>query len=188
MSFGRKIMSVFTLAIAIIGFNTFATAQDTTDQDKESVERSERKGRFAKEGKRGKRGKRGRRGMRRDRGLQRMLSKLDLTDSQKSQIETIRGTQRTGNQPTREEAKSLMMKRRDGSITEAEKTRLGDIKNEMRNSAEQTKNTILALLTPEQTQKLEQMKAERKQRMEERRQMREQRRQDREQSTKTEGN
>ena len=188
MSFGRKIMSVFTLAIAIIGFNTFATAQDTTNQDKESVERSERKGRFGKEGKRGKRGKRGRRGMRRDRGLNRMLSKLDLTDAQKSQIQTIRETQRVSNQPTREEAKTLMMKRRDGSITEAEKARLGDIKTEMRNSAKQTKNSILALLTPEQTQKIEQMKADRKQRMQERRERRQQRRQERsEQPTKTEG-
>jgi Spy/CpxP family protein refolding chaperone len=175
-------MSVLTLAIAIIAFNSFVTAQETTNTDKNSVEKRERKmNRFGGEGKRGRGGKHGMRGMRGDRGmrgLMRSLSRLDLTETQKSQVKTILETQRTGGQPLREEARSLMMKRRDGTITEGEKTRLDEIRTEMKNSAELTKNSVLALLTPEQTQKLEQMKAERRQRMEERRQRWQQRRQE----------
>lgn len=185
MSFGRKIVSVITLAIAIAGLNTLAIAQDETpkDKDKSSVEKRQRKqGRLGKEGKRGRHGRHARRGMRRGRGargLVRGLSRVDLTDAQKSQVKTLLQSQRTGNQPLREEMRTLMMKRRDGTITEADKTRLGEIRTEMRNSAEQTKNSILGLLTPEQTQRLEQMKAERRQRMEERRQRRQLRRQER---------
>lgn len=183
MSFGRKIMSVLTLAIAIVALNSFAIAQDTpTDKDKKSVEKRQRKqGRFGKEGKRGRHGRRGMRRGRGARGLVRGLSRVNLTDAQKSQVKTLLQTQRTGNKPLREEARTLMMKRRDGTITEADKTRLGEIRTEMKNSSVQTKNSILGLLTPEQTQKLEQMKAERQRRMEERRQRRQLRRQERQQ-------
>lgn len=187
MTFGRKIMSVFTLAIAIIAFNTFATAQDTTtNTDKNSVEKQNRKQRFGGEGKRGMRGGRGMGG---DRGLMRSLSKLELTDTQKSQIKLIMETNRTANEPFHNEAKTLMMKKRDGSITEAEQARLGEIHNQMRTSGEQTKQSVLAILTPTQLQKLETMKAEREQKMLERRQRFEQRKQERMENTlKTEDN
>ncbi len=175
MSFGRKIASVFTLAIAIIAFNSFATAQDTTeDTEKNKVERTERKQRFGGEGKRERHAKRGG-----HRGFMRGFFGLDLTEAQQTQIKTMIEIQRTGNQPLRDEAKNLFMKKRDGTITEAETQRLDEIKSEMKNSSEQLKNSILAILTPEQLQKLEEMKAERKQRMEERRQFREQRRKER---------
>lgn len=187
MSIGRKITSLFILAIAIISFNSLATAQDTTEKtDKNNVERRERKNRFGGEGKSGKFGKHGKRG---GHGMMRGLHKLDLTEDQKAQIKTMAETQHTANQPLREEAHTLMLKKRDGIITEAETARLGEIKNQMKNSAEQLKNSVMAILTPEQLQKLEEMKAEKQRKMEERRQLREQRRQEKsEQPTKTEDN
>jgi Spy/CpxP family protein refolding chaperone len=177
MILGRKIVSVLTLAIAIITFNTFVTAQDApANKDKNSFEKQERKGRFGGEGKRGM--GEGKRGMRGNRGLMRSLSRLELTDSQKTQIKTILETTRSANQPFRDEAKTLLMKKRDGTITEAEQARLGEIKTQMKSSSEQTKNSVLATLTPTQLQKLEEMKAERQQRKEERRLRWQERRQD----------
>lgn len=113
------------------------------------------------------RGKRGARGFR---SMLRGFRQLDLTDAQKEQIKTLMDSHRAANQPLREEMRTLMAKRRDGTFTDADKARVGEIRSSMRESGDQLRNTILGLLTPEQTQKLEQMKAERQKRMEERRQ------------------
>lgn len=190
MNTAHKLMSVLTLAIAVIAFNSNAVAQNTSgNTDQNTIEKRDRQGRFERKGGRGmrdgKRGKDGMRGNHGNRGLMRILSKLDLTDSQKSQIKTIIETERNANQPFRDEAKTLIMKRRDGTITEDEQIRLGEIREQMKSSANQTKNSILALLTPEQIQKLEQIKAEMKDRMKNRRQNKRQRSN---QSTETEDN
>ena len=180
MSNGRKIMSILTLAIAIVAFNTFATAQDNSaGTEKGSVEKMDRRGRFGRDGRRGNNfgSRHGKRGMHGDRGLMRSLRQLNLTETQKSQIKLLTENQRTANEPLRTEAKALFMKKREGTISEGEQARLDEIGTQMKNSGEQLRNSVLALLTPEQTQQLQQMKAEREQKMQERRQLREQRRQ-----------
>ena len=82
--------------------------------------------------------------------------------------------------PQYEETRSLKMKKRDGSITETEQARFEQIKTEMKASSEQMKLSIMGFLTPEQTAKLTQMKAEREQRMQERKQRWQERKQQRE--------
>lgn len=101
-------------------------------------------------------------------GMIRGLRALDLTDDQKAQIKTLMESHRTANEPNREEMKSLMMKRREGTFTDADKARMEELHQSMKASADQLRTTVLGLLTPEQTQKLEQMKLERQQRMQER--------------------
>ncbi len=91
------------------------------------------------------------------------IHRLDLTDAQKSQIKTILETNKP-NQAQREEMRGLMLKKRDGSITEQEQTRLKEIKTQLRASAEQSHNSILAVLTAEQRARLEQMKQEKHER------------------------
>ena len=111
--------------------------------------------------------------------MMREFSRLNLTDAQKAQIKSLNESNRAANQGTFQEMRGLMMKKRDGSITADEQTRLETLRSQSKASAEQTHNTILALLTAEQRVQLDQMKAERKQKMEERKQKMQERRQNR---------
>lgn len=164
MSFKQKFISAVTFVFAIVAFTTFVSAQDTTTQPQDSTtrqEKSERK--FGKEGKRG-----GHRGGKMMRGFR----ELNLTDAQKEQIKSLMETNRTAHQGTHEEMRGLMMKKRDGVINAEEQARFVQLKSQMKASAEQTHNSILAILTPEQRTQFEQQKAQMKQRREERRKLR----------------
>ena len=169
MSFGRKIVSAFTLAFAMITLTTFAAAQDNNRSD-EKTDKPQKERKFERRGF-GERG--GGKGMRR--GM-RGLNKLDLTDAQKEQVRGIMESARTANEPLREEMRTLFEKKRSGEeLTEADRARFQELKTRMKESAEQTHNTILGILTAEQREKLEQMKQERKQRREEFRERRQNR-------------
>lgn len=167
MSFVKKIASGFTLALAVGAFTTFVSAQESksTEQpmDKPMKERRWKGDGFGKRG--GMRGGMGMRG----------LKDLDLTDAQKEQIRGIMESARTANEPLRTELKGLMEKRRGGAeLSETDIARLKEIKTQMKQSHEQTQNTVLGILTAEQRQKLEQQKLERQQRRQEFRQRRQQ--------------
>lgn len=175
MSTGRKIISAITLAFAMLALTTFVTAQNTTDKqtDKAQKQRKLERKEFGERGfHRGMReGKRGHHGFR---GLHR----LNLTDAQKEQIRGIMESNKIANEPLRQEIRAIFEKKRGGAeLTEADKTRLQEIHNRMKQSSEQTRNTVLSLLTVEQRQQLEQWKQERQKRMEERRQRMQERRQ-----------
>jgi Spy/CpxP family protein refolding chaperone len=166
MSIGRKIISAITLAFAIVTLTTFAAAQNTDGQTQKTEKRGkfERKG-FGEFGKRG--GKHGGFG----------FSRLNLTDAQKEQIRGIMESARTANEPLHQEMRAFMEKRRGGTeLTEADRARLGEIRNQLKQSSEQTRNSILSVLTVEQRTQLEQFREERQKRMEERRQQRLERR------------
>ncbi len=192
MSFGRKVISLFTLVFAVAAFTTFVAAQDSSETKTDSADKpkTERKmGRMGREGARGKSGKTGfGRGMGNRGGVVRGLSKLELTEMQRSQIKTIQETHKNGQEPFRMEMKSLMSKMRDGSASEGDKTRMKELRSEMRSSSDQLRTSIVSILTPDQVQKLETMKAEREQKMVERRQRWEQRKQQKTDSTETKNN
>ncbi|MDH3492139.1 MAG: Spy/CpxP family protein refolding chaperone [Acidobacteriota bacterium] len=167
MSIRRHFLSFLGLVFVFTAFSAVTYAQETSDTKTDNAEKSRiegRKGQFGRKGRSGFRGGRGHHGMVRG------LHKLDLTEPQKAQIKTIMETHILGQQPFREEMRSLVMKMRDGTGTEDDKARIAELRAQKREASEQVKNSILAVLTPEQLQKMEQMKAERKQRMEERRQ------------------
>ncbi len=172
---GRKIILAITLAFAMFALTTFVTAQDTDGQTDKSrkQEKFERKGRGERGFGRGMRdGKHGG-----DRFLMRGISRLDLTDAQREQIRGVMETAKTTNEPIHQELRGFKEKKRDGGeLTEADKARLTDIKTRMKQSAEQTRNTVLSILTAEQRQQLEQFKQDHQKRMEERRQQRIERR------------
>ena len=175
MSFGRKIISAITLAFAMFTLTTFVAAQDTT----QPTDRTDKKDKFERKG-RGERGfGRGMRGEKRgggERFVMREISRLDLTDAQKEQIRGVMEAAKTANEPIHQELRGFKEKKRGGELTEADKARLTDIKTRMKQSAEQTRNTVLSILTAEQRQQLEQFKLERQKRMEEHRQQRMERR------------
>ncbi|MDQ3750673.1 MAG: Spy/CpxP family protein refolding chaperone [Acidobacteriota bacterium] len=168
MSFKRKFISAITLALATVAFTTFVSAQDTNKQDNsmQQQEKSERRG--------GKRGF-GRKGMRGgkhggDRMLMRSLERLNLSDAQKEQTRVIFENFKTSTQTQREEMRGLAMKKRDGIITTEESARFKEIKTQLKASGEQMRNSVLAILTPEQRTQLDQIKEEMKQKRMERHQ------------------
>lgn len=184
MSLKQKLVSTITLVFAIAAFTTFASAQNTTTQTQNSVKKQQKseRGNFERRegGRRFGKEKHGRGGDRMMHGLNR----LNLTDAQKTQIKSLMEANRAANQGTHQELRGLMMKKRDGSITADEQARFETLKAQAKASAEQTHNTIMALLTAEQHAQLNQMKAERKQKMEERRQKMQERRQNRQSAPK----
>ncbi len=169
MKFKQKIVSAVTFLFAIVTFTTFVSAQDTTTQSQDSTTKQEKREDFGKN-KFGKEGKHGdhRGGNRMFRGLH----QLNLTDAQKEQIKGIMESNHTANQVTHQEMRGLMMKKRDGVITAEEQTRFDTLKSQMKASAEQTHNSIMAILTPEQRAQFEQQREQMKQKFEERRKMR----------------
>ena len=177
MSIGRKILSFGALLVLFGAVSVSVSAQDIETKTDE-------KPRFEKKGKFGKKGGRGFRGKRRG-GILRGLSRLDLSETQKSQIKTLVETERNANQGIREEMKTLIMKRRDGSDTEADRERMGELREQFRTSRTQLQASILNLLTDEQKQQLEQMKQQRRERMERRRQLWQERKQQRDSEAPT---
>ncbi len=170
MSLKQKFISTATLAIALGAFGTFASAQETpaTDTLNPKAERMERGGRgYGRD-----RGMRGGKHGGGDRMMMHSLGKLNLTESQKTQIKTVFENNRTQNQPQMEEFRGLAMKKRDGIITADEQIRLKELKSQMKASNAQMQDSILAILTPEQRPQLEAMKEEKREQMKERRQNR----------------
>ncbi len=165
MSFKHKFISAITLALAVGTFSTFVAAQDGSTNNKIDSTKKERK--FERRGGGGMRGDQGERGGKHggDRMMMGALRRLNLTDAQKAQIKTIFESNKP-DQAQREEMRGLLEKKRGGSITEQEQSRLKEIKTQMRTSAEQTHNAVLAVLTAEQRTQLEQMKQEMRQRHE----------------------
>ena len=168
MTFGRKI---FSFGAVILMFGAMAIGVSAQETEKETTKEAKR---FEGKRKAGKMKRRGRRS-RGARGLVRTLSRLDLSETQKSQVQTLIETNRNSNEGLREELRGLMMKRRDGSITEADKERLQEIRGEFRQSSELLMTSILNVLTEEQKTQLEQMRQQRRERMERRRQLRQER-------------
>jgi Spy/CpxP family protein refolding chaperone len=171
MSVNRKIFTAMTLAIAVFALSTFVSAQDTTKSDAPTSP--------VKEGKMRKRGGKGMNREFRGEGMHgrqgghsfmRSLRGIELTETQKTQIKSIMESNKTAFQGQHEQMKALMLKKREGSLNDADKAQLEQFKIERKAAAEQMKITVTALLTPEQTAKLAQMKAEREQRMLERKQ------------------
>ncbi len=169
MSFKRKFISTVGLALAVGTFSTFVAAQDSsTTNQTDSTRKFER--RAGGEGWRGGKGMRGgKHGS--DRMMMGALRRLNLTDAQKAQVKTIFESSKPS-QTQRDEMRNLKQKKRDGSITEQEQARMKEIKTQMKASAEQTQNTVLAILTAEQRTQFDQMKQEMRQRRGERKEMR----------------
>lgn len=172
MSIKSKLIPAITLAVAVGAFSTFASAQTTTaPTEQEGVQRQERRERrgFGKRGghDKGMRGEKrgGRFGMHGLRGV-------NLTDAQKEQLHTIMEANRTANQASHEEFRSLRQAKRGGTLTGEQQARLETLKAQMKQNSEQVKAQVLAILTTEQRTQLEQQKQEMQKRREERRQMR----------------
>lgn len=167
MSFKNKLSSVITMAVAVVAFSTFASAQDTAAPSQDGAQKQEKR-----------EGRSGRRGMKRS-GFGRHgggmgLRGITLTDAQKEQLRVIHESNKP-DEATMQEMRSIMEARRAGSITDAQKERMKVLREQNRIKREAVQIQVMAILTPEQRAQLEARKAERQKRMEERKQLRQQR-------------
>ncbi len=187
MSFKNKLFSGLTVGAAVFAFSAIGMAQGattTTPTDKVEKEKGEHRGHGDREfGKRGmghgefggKFGRGGHRGMGGEghRGFG-MFRGIELTEAQKTQLRSIHEANKPS-QETRDELRTLMTAKRDGTITADQQTHLESFKAQAKEKHAAIKSQIEAILTLEQKQQIETRKLEMKQRMQERRQEREQR-------------
>jgi Spy/CpxP family protein refolding chaperone len=176
MALRKKIVEgglIFSLVFALsaIAFGQQTTTMQTEAAPQTKVEKKERK--FS--GQNGKRGQRGKFARRAKLGRH-VLGKLNLTDAQKEQMRALHKSAKEKFAPQREELRTLVQKKRQGTITADEQERLDALKQQLKTSGQQMREQMNAILTTEQKQQLEQMKEQIKQRREEMRKRFEERR------------
>ena len=119
------------------------------------------------------RGPRHRRGGRGDMGVMRMLRELDLTEAQQQQARSLVENYLAAIKPQREELFRLREQKEQGANEADLHDRAKALREQIRESAKNMRTQLLAILTPDQRAKLDQMESEFKARRE---QMRERRR------------
>ena len=162
----------FAALVAVLAFGTASFAQETNSsqgiQPPPPMEHNTK--RFDKAGQMHGHREDGYRG-----GMVRAFSELNLTDSQKQQVNSIVETNKTGTQAQRAELKQLMIARRSGTaLTPEQDTRAQELSSQLRESNKKMHADLVAILTPEQQQQLRQKHDEMRQKMQERRQMKQQ--------------
>ena len=168
MSLKNKFFTGIAMATAMGAFAIAGSAQTTTPVPQTDGQQQGKQWGGHRKGGEGFRGMRGGR----DGGF--MFRDLNLTDAQKAQIKTIMDA----NKPTEAEMqqmKSLMEARKNGgTLTDDQKAQFKAFRQQRQVKQQAVHQQILAILTPEQKQQLEQKQQERRQRMQERRQQRQQ--------------
>ena len=160
-----------TVAAAVFAFSTFTFAQDekatTPAPDKEKAEKH-----YNGEGRGMHKGHGEGRGFgHRHLGVMHMMHELNLTDAQKTQIQSIMQANKP-DQAVRDEMKTLFEAKRSGTLTADQQARIATLREQAKAKRQSVHQQIMAVLTPEQKAQLEQKKQEMKQRREERRQQR----------------
>jgi periplasmic protein CpxP/Spy len=106
------------------------------------------------------RGDRGERRLKRrhmHRAAARGLRSLDLSDQQKQQAREIRRANFESTKAQREELRQILLKQREGTLTETDRARVRELRQQMLASRSNTRTQMAALLTAEQKTKLEEM-------------------------------
>lgn len=82
---------------------------------------------------------------------------LNLTDQQKQQLRSIRQTQGQGAQAQRLEMRQLMQKRRAGTLTAQDETRVKELRQQLMQERQGVRTQMMNILTADQKAKLEEM-------------------------------
>lgn len=101
------------------------------------------------------------------------LRGLNLTDAQREQLRALNQTIFDSTKAQREELRSLLAQRQNNVQLSAEQqARANELRGQIRQSFEQTRQNLQSILTPEQRQQLETQRLQTRQRFEQRRQLR----------------
>lgn len=169
----RKVtLTILTIALVAIGA-MLVIGQSTDTDGKTSAEKQGRHGSFGKRGNRGMRGKRGHGG---NRGMRGMFRGVDLTDAQKTKMQTIMKNNRESSKTLRDQMRTNQQELRkasdSGSFNESQVTALaqkqGGLHAQMIVQKHKVKAEMFNILTTDQKAKLAEKKAERQKKMEER--------------------
>lgn len=118
------------------------------------------------------RGSRHRRGERGDMHMLRVLSQLDLTEAQQQQARTIVENHLAAIKPQREELLKLREQWKEGANETDIQSRAQPLRAQIQESSRNMRSQLLAILTPDQRTRLDQMETEFKARREQRRERR----------------
>lgn len=99
--------------------------------------------------------------------LRGVLRELNLTDAQKEQVRATIQRNMEGTKAQREELRQLAEKRRQGALTTEEEARAKTLRDQLFNSMKGRHADLLAILTPEQKARLEEIEKTRKERRKE---------------------
>ena len=162
----KKFSTLAGLALALAASVSVAAAQEQP-QRQPAPQDGQRQGAGQEERRPfGRRGGRRHERMGGGHGLRRKaLSRLDLTDSQQTQIRSIHEAARQRTQGQRDELRQLFETRRGGGqLTAEQQARAEQLQTELRATQESFNQQVLAVLTAEQRAQLEQWKQERQSR------------------------
>jgi len=181
MSLKSKLSSAITLVFAVAAFAIVGSAQDATKTQEDGAQKQEMRQhrRGMRDGKGGRHG--GMRGMR-------VLHGLNLTDAQKEQIRLIHEANKPDESLKAELQAFRAARKAGGEITEAQREKMKDLRQQMRAKHDSVRAQILAILTPEQRTQLEARKAEMEKRREEFREKRQERKANRAVTKPTDNN
>lgn len=93
-------------------------------------------------------------------GMIRMLRDLNLTEAQRTQASAIVERHMANTKAQREELLKMREGREQGTLTPESETRMKELRRGMRESTNNMRGEIVAILTPEQRTQLEQMQQE----------------------------
>ncbi len=105
-------------------------------------------------------GRRQRRQMMRRHARMRMfgaMRQLNLTDAQKQQAQSIIRANAASTETAREELSQLRRKFHDGTLTDEEKAKAKELRQQLRASRQNTRTQLASLLTPDQKSKFDEM-------------------------------
>ena len=94
------------------------------------------------------------------------LRRLNLTDAQKQQAQSIMKSNFESNKAVREELRQLMQKRRQGTLSETDQARGRELRKQLHESRKNARTQLSTLLTDEQKTKLEEWRKNRRERRE----------------------
>ena len=85
------------------------------------------------------------------------MRQLNLTDAQKQQAQSIIRANAASTETAREELSQLRRKFRDGTLTDDEKAKAKELRQQLRASRQNTRTQLASLLTPDQKSKFDEM-------------------------------
>ena len=95
-------------------------------------------------------------------GMMRVFEELNLSETQKQQIAEIRKSSEEALRPKREEMRRLQSQSESGPLSTEDQAKRDQLRADLRAAQQKTHDAIVALLTPEQRTKLEQLEQQRK--------------------------
>jgi periplasmic protein CpxP/Spy len=164
----HRFTSFFAALLAVFAFSAVSFAQETTTPETPKTERGW--GKFGGRGGKMHGGGHGKMGGGR---IVRLMSELNLSETQKQQINTLIEANKNATLAQREEMRQLWSQKRSGAtLTAEQETRARELRTQLFESGKKLQEDLLAVLTPEQKTQLEQKRQEMRQRKMERRQLR----------------